>query len=554
MHTSLKHGFLFILLMSAATIAGTDLESIFRDWRIIRPPVADRTSDVVETNDGNLVISTLQSGVWLYDGYRFTRLEGLENIPVQKLLITKSDEIYAASDVNIHHYKNNQWVPVLPRNNGFFWFIPELYETCEGDILAGSLWGMLRIHNDQTSVFTAPELLPLLSQRFPELTIIPVPVPAGFFPISSREDQLFIYQSISMNFETFVAWVDPKSPAYKAGIRPTDRLLTLDGKKIPKFRRNFFSPNQKQLHFSVQSLLEQKTIEGSFPLSDREIGYRGFPVTSIFEDSGNRLWIAFFYGGAARAEQNSDGSLDWTWYSRKEIPQLKGGWSGGRIKEDGSGKIWIASKGVVCFENDKYLKSSDELFGQNTVVNKIGDQVWLSDWEKLVILDKGHKEVFDPTKLPGPYKKKDFFLMKNGNLVATKPQPTIFHCNPAQIAFYRKKRFEGIDSDHSAVFYSYSEKGRQRLSRAGQLSATDFHQELNLPDIRQLHVSPKGTTALGNDSDKHPVFVQCIDGKSTHYRLPILAPNALINRVRRLNRYNNTYYYSNLLQKQRKHV
>lgn len=101
--------------------------------------------EVVESADQRVWVGS-NEGLLEYDGYSWKmhgEADGLPQLPVQKILVAEDGIIYAANEIGLFRYQNDQWQPFFSTSEQHPFIFYQLKELRDHSIVACTDWGVI---------------------------------------------------------------------------------------------------------------------------------------------------------------------------------------------------------------------------------------------------------------------------------------------------------------------------------------------------------------------------------------------------------------------------
>jgi C4-dicarboxylate-specific signal transduction histidine kinase/ligand-binding sensor domain-containing protein len=108
-----------------------------------------------------------EEGVWSYDGVRWTAYGPeacLLRGTVMAICAASGGGVYAASASGISQFRAGEWGPVFIPGGDLHWPTYDLEQGPDGTLWAGTAWGLLRINQDDRTLFAMQEMVPILAE------------------------------------------------------------------------------------------------------------------------------------------------------------------------------------------------------------------------------------------------------------------------------------------------------------------------------------------------------------------------------------------------------
>lgn len=203
-------------------------------WHIVDELKGQGLRCLAEDSKGHFWFGTDQ-GVRSYDGLSWNFFEPADSLlqTPTDLCATSDGSIYASTPQGLIRFANDVWARTFPWRRDIFWPINHLSPARDGGLWAGTFWGLLYLGPNETKLFTPQTAAASLRQMAPDieqhLSLIEIPegiIPSVPWPSGS---------GIVISDRTQTIWqVAPRSPAAHAGIKPGDRLVSINGhRQVP---------------------------------------------------------------------------------------------------------------------------------------------------------------------------------------------------------------------------------------------------------------------------------------------------------------------------------
>ena len=326
---------LFMLCRSVGAV--TPYEPVYTDpikepWRWQTFPELDGSGllCIARGLDGAMWFGT-NEGVVHYDGLHWTTYsldDGLVGVPVNVLMVAQNGDVYAGSDEGISRFhiapNQNTWQRVFPTQSDLPWSIYSLTQTSDGDIWAGSAWGLLQLQSATESavLYSIQEMVDVIGPLGVDVTFQLVPdhvVPVRKWRTGTGMRVVEGIPPISA-----VVWsVAPNGPTDQVGVVVGDRVTAVN--RHPRVTNNQTDGEAKtQVVLSVVHFGNLDTLNIEVTRSNMQGTYRDFQVYSVFADQDDKLWLGLgsrLHGGEVVCWQVQGGdekNSGWTMYDQDD--------------------------------------------------------------------------------------------------------------------------------------------------------------------------------------------------------------------------------------------
>ena len=309
---------------------------------------------MVEDRTGNIWFGT-DNGVRRYDGLywtAYTTAQGLDEGPVNALLVTREGILYAGTRRGICRFSGGKWSRIFPQEIEASVNINDLLEASDGSIWAGTYWGAFRLRAGQATVYTTRGNGKALQVWMPGLEVIAAPdhaVPALPWAPS---------QSTGIGVAGIPVWqqgsgpsipslvvteIASGSPGETAGLKPGDRIVAIDGQAgVTADRLSGKEGTQMVLQVRRQALtapfemtVTRKPVQGTFHI---------FPIWDICEARNGAIWFGLHDGEIVRhVPPQPETSRNGSWRMFTADDGLRTG-EEPHLIQTRDGAIWTASE------------------------------------------------------------------------------------------------------------------------------------------------------------------------------------------------------------------
>ncbi|MBT5832602.1 MAG: hypothetical protein HOH77_20620, partial [Candidatus Latescibacteria bacterium] len=315
-------------------------------WRSFPELKGQDVRCIAEDKNGHIWFGT-KDGVWMYDGIiwqSFGKAEGLDGQPVVAISVSDRGTIYAATIRGIFTLQTTTWHRVFPDQDNLPWYINDMVVEPDENIWVGSVWGLVHLHKNTTTLYTLNKVKQDFEIQFPNLQYVIVPNDTILTHTTS-------YQGLGIQrINTTISWIISGSPADSAGLKIGDRITHT--KELPT--ENGLARTQLTLERNGQVPRTTTLIKRSGRGQIKE-----FEIHNIFPAKEGSVWLSLSTGHVARLQPTSNQWRIFTANDNLEISRPS------HIAELQNDNIWVVSEdrthGIRTFDGQTWstLKLSD---------------------------------------------------------------------------------------------------------------------------------------------------------------------------------------------------
>ncbi|MEL6720817.1 MAG: hypothetical protein AAFP82_19090, partial [Bacteroidota bacterium] len=167
------------MLVAKSDFVPEIVNPLTQSWRWKQFPELDGKGvrDIAEGKDKSVWFA-LNEGVYRYDGYHWTlynQAHGLDDSPIEQLLVTESNEVYACSSYGIYLYKEGIWYNKFPMPERTPFKFKKLTQLLDGTIAATSNRGIVLLKNEKVTIYSSKRRIANLKPLFEVLQWIALP-------------------------------------------------------------------------------------------------------------------------------------------------------------------------------------------------------------------------------------------------------------------------------------------------------------------------------------------------------------------------------------------
>lgn len=331
---------------SYVPIPGDPVEESWR-WRTFHELEGHGLSCLTEGPDGSVLFGT-DDGVRVYNGLRwgvYQEEDGIVGAPVNTLLTAKDGTIYAGTETSLLKFDGSNWTTAFPPEGDLHWRFTDLEEAGDGSIWAATNWGALNINNGAFYLYTTDAIGRAVRQVAPYLKHSVVP--EEYVPKRSIQSRIGLLSSpageggVAENLLVYA--VMSGGPAEKAGIRPGDRIMAVDGQPLLDPNTALIGRPGTTVHLDV---LKKGQTEPTLVKLVRDTGdetFRPFVVYDVKAMKDGSVWFGMETGEIMRFQylfQKRGATGLWHLYTAADglhLGELP------RIGQSPDGHIWAAS-------------------------------------------------------------------------------------------------------------------------------------------------------------------------------------------------------------------
>lgn len=343
---------LFFCLISASTVDGIKpytpsssghVTETWR-WRALAELRGQGPRCLAIAPDSTLWIGT-DTDIRKYDGLSwtiYTQDQGLPPGPFLSIHATQNGQIYAGSEWGIWQQQTNTWRKIFPQTQNLSWAVYALTEAHDQTLWAATSWGAIQLIDNHPILLTTKQVAQALPQTEPVQTVeIPSEV-AFHHPWTSRNEGIGagligVYPARRrMDVPVVIYAIHPNSPADRAGLRPGDQILAVDGlAQLQDDRINGSAGTSAVLTIRTQ----RDTVPQNIEIRREKLtgGSSNFQVMDVLASQNGTLWFAL-----ARGEVVSYTPQTQKWLSFGPQHGLDVGIRP-TLAEDTHNNIWVAS-------------------------------------------------------------------------------------------------------------------------------------------------------------------------------------------------------------------
>lgn len=314
-------------------------------WRSFPELKGQDVRCMAEDTNGHIWFGT-KDGVWKYDGITwqsFGQAEGLDGHPVVALSVSDKGTIYAATIAGIFAYQST-WHRIFPKQDNISWYINDMIVAPEDHIWIGSVWGLVHLHENTTTLHALNAIKQDFESQLPNLQYAIVPNDTILAHTTT-------YQGLGLQrIETTISWVISGSPADSAGLKIGDRIIHTQ--ELPP--ENGLTRTQLTIERNGQPPRTITLIKRSGQGQIKE-----FEIHNIYPTKDGLVWLSLSTGHVARLEPTSHQWRIFTANDNLEISRPS------QVAEIQNGHIWVVSEdrthGIRTFDGQTWstLKLSD---------------------------------------------------------------------------------------------------------------------------------------------------------------------------------------------------
>ncbi|WP_145215708.1 ATP-binding protein [Planctomycetes bacterium TBK1r] len=472
-------------------------------WRISRFPEVDhlRLRCLEEDLDGNVWFG-VQDGVLQYDGYSWTHHgsdQGLPPLEVKSLTTLANGDLVAATLSGLYRKSGPHWKRIFPRADQPTWgFSGEVIESHDGTIWASCSRGLVRLTSETSTLFTGREFVELFQRE--KLFNKVIPLPDDCLQRKGYDQTLGIVFSGNQ-----VAALSENSPARGAGLRPKDRVLSVNGTPLRSVVSLSKAPG-KQIRLRIERPTsgEQQTIVIA---TEGISGTYLSPSTEfVLEDSADRIWAGGLNGVLT---MSPDGGETWRTWTKSDCPVQ------GRVHqllETSDGNVWaFASRQANCavyFDGQRWNDDHSTDLGVNVsdAVQVSDGSIWVSSLNRIYVYRNGRWKSYDARDAKLPSRSQRMLSATDGSLwILGNNQPVVrIELSPDKFTSLNGPTYQCTDSTGAQWFVT---DNKQRIVRREGGETISFGAEdgvighptniVSLPNIGVVAIGAhRGTSAV----------------------------------------------------------
>ena len=254
---------------------------------------------LAEDVDGNMWFGVVD-GAMRFDGIDwrlFTKEDGLFPGPVRILHKTEDGRLYAGSDYGICRYVSGLWESVYPAQGRPQMVIKDIVSDPNGVVWVASSWGLLRLENDDFTLFTTPQLGNEIQKYDSDLAVRILPDAVMPYVISKNgigavltggfsEQYLVVYPPVAIHA------LVPNGLATRAGLQVGDHIINVD-------RADAFDGAVEMVSLQIQRNGLAEPFDVFIEPKKMDDKVQAFDAYSLAVASDGSLWVGLYSGEVA---------------------------------------------------------------------------------------------------------------------------------------------------------------------------------------------------------------------------------------------------------------